>query len=46
MAETDSKISPAAKHMHRFNSHVAQDSRVEAVILPAFDGLSLIRLRR
>lgn len=36
-------IKKTALKMHRFNEHVARDPRVEVVILPIFDGLSLIR---
>ncbi|KAG0039726.1 hypothetical protein BGZ83_002737 [Gryganskiella cystojenkinii] len=32
----------AANHIHRFNEHVANDSRVEVACLPLFDGLSVI----
>lgn len=32
-----------ANKMHRFNSAIAQDSRVEVLVLPVRDGLSVIR---
>lgn len=32
-----------AKAVHEFNQHVAKDARVQAVILPLFDGMTLIR---
>ncbi|KAG0044665.1 hypothetical protein BGZ83_010102 [Gryganskiella cystojenkinii] len=31
-----------ANHIHRFNQHVHNDNRVEVVLLPLFDGLSVI----
>lgn len=31
-----------ADHMDAFNRHVCDDSRVEVVVLPLFDGLSVI----
>lgn len=32
-----------AKAVHEFNQHVAKDIRVQAVILPIYDGMTLIR---
>ena len=32
-----------ALKVHRFNQHVAKDPRVESVMLPVFDGLTIIR---
>ena len=31
-----------ANHIHRFNQHVHNDQRVDVVVLPLFDGLSVI----
>lgn len=36
---------PIARAIHQFNQHIAADPRVECVILPLRDGLSLIRKR-
>ena len=36
---------PIARAIHQFNQHIATDPRVECVILPVRDGLSLIRKR-
>jgi len=33
----------SAKSMHKFNTHVATDARVEKVMLPLRDGLTLVR---
>lgn len=35
----------AAKSMREFNDYVANEPRVEVVVLPLFDGLGLIRLK-
>jgi len=40
------KNSVSAKHMHEFNEHVAKDKRVEQVIVPIRDGISLIRAKK
>lgn len=32
-----------AQQLNRFNQHVLKDPRVEVVMLPLFDGISLIR---
>ena len=34
-----------AEAMKEFNDYVANEPRVEAVVLPLFDGLGLIRLK-
>ena len=34
-----------ASKMHHFNSHVVKDDRLEVVVLPVRDGLSVIRKR-
>ena len=36
---------PIAKAMKEFNEYVANEPRVEVVVLPLFDGLGLIRLK-
>lgn len=36
-------IKKTALKVHNFNQHVANDPRVESVILPLFDGLTVIR---
>jgi caffeoyl-CoA O-methyltransferase len=41
--ESSKNITKQAKKVHNFNIHVFQDSRVEVVVLPVFDGISLIR---
>ncbi|KAF0402416.1 methyltransferase [Gigaspora margarita] len=41
--EDSRKVPPLAKHIHAFNEHVANDPRTTQVILPCFDGLTLIR---
>lgn len=41
----ESEQPPIARAIHQFNQHVAADPRVECVILPLRDGLSLIRKR-
>ncbi|KAI7870106.1 O-methyltransferase-domain-containing protein [Mucor mucedo] len=38
-------VKRTAKKVDNFNQHVFKDSRVEVVVLPAFDGLSFIRKR-
>ena len=35
----------ATEALRRFNRHVAEDPRVDVVLLPVFDGVSLIRVR-
>lgn len=35
-----------ADYIHTFNKHVRNDLRVDVVLLPAFDGLSLIMKKR
>ncbi|KAF9142109.1 hypothetical protein BGX30_003362 [Mortierella sp. GBA39] len=35
-----------ADHIHTFNKHVRNDPRVDVVVLPVFDGLSLIMKKR
>ena len=49
-----SKANPYSHHewrhkmgaaMKEFNDYVANDTRVEVVVLPLFDGLGLIRLK-
>ncbi|KAI9595907.1 S-adenosyl-L-methionine-dependent methyltransferase [Syncephalis fuscata] len=40
-----SSVRRAAMAMHQFNSYVAQDDRVEVLIWPLFDGLSIIQKR-
>ncbi|KAI7847532.1 O-methyltransferase [Circinella umbellata] len=35
-----------AKKIHEFNQHVLKDKRVEVVILPTFDGISIISKRK
>lgn len=35
-----------ADHIHTFNKHVRNDPRVDVVLLPVFDGLSLIMKKR
>ncbi|KAF7728111.1 hypothetical protein EC973_006626 [Apophysomyces ossiformis] len=46
LLEVPKKISKRAKALQEFNQHVLQDPRVEVVMLPIFDGLSIIRKRR
>ncbi|RIB03628.1 O-methyltransferase [Gigaspora rosea] len=41
--ENSREVPPPAKHMHAFNEHVANDPRTTQIILPCFDGLTLIR---
>ena len=41
----DSEQPPIARAIHQFNQYVAADPRVECVILPLRDGLSIIRKR-
>jgi predicted O-methyltransferase YrrM len=35
----------AAKSMREFNDYVANEPRLEVVVLPLFDGIGLIRLK-
>jgi caffeoyl-CoA O-methyltransferase len=42
-AEASKNIRKTAAKVHAFNQHVYRDPRVEVVILPVFDGISLIR---
>jgi len=35
----------AAKSMKEFNDYVANEPRLEVVVLPLFDGIGLIRLK-
>ncbi|KAG0941695.1 hypothetical protein G6F30_006105 [Rhizopus arrhizus] len=44
-AEVSKNIRKQATKVHNFNAHIAKDPRVELVILPLFDGLTLIRKR-
>ncbi|KAJ1976505.1 hypothetical protein H4R35_002670 [Dimargaris xerosporica] len=41
------QISPdcSAHHIYQFNKHVANDSRTEQLMLPIFDGLTVIRMK-
>lgn len=39
------KDSPSVAAMRKFNERIVQDPRLEGVILPAFDGLAIARLR-
>lgn len=41
---TDEERVAMSNHLDAFNKHVAKDKRVDQVILPVFDGLSMIRL--
>lgn len=43
-AEVSKNIRKQATKVHNFNAHIAKDPRVELVILPLFDGLTLISL--
>ncbi|RIB09511.1 SAM-dependent O-methyltransferase [Gigaspora rosea] len=38
-----SKISSTVKHLHSFNEYIANDRRTTQVLLPCFDGITLIR---
>ncbi|CAG8745060.1 26881_t:CDS:2 [Dentiscutata erythropus] len=38
-----SQVPPSAKHIHSFNEYVANDQRTSQILLPCFDGVSLIR---
>ncbi|KAJ1973820.1 hypothetical protein H4R35_003917 [Dimargaris xerosporica] len=40
------KPSATARHLYRFNQHVAADPRTEQFVMPLFDGLTLIRHRK
>lgn len=42
----ESWVEEWAAHVQRFNAHVAQDPRVEAVLLTIFDGMTLVRKKR
>jgi predicted O-methyltransferase YrrM len=44
-AEVSKNIRKQATKVHTFNAHIAKDPRVELVILPLFDGLTLVRKR-
>ena len=35
-----------AQQLHEFNRHVLKDGRVEVVMLPLFDGISIITKRK
>ncbi|KAJ1973821.1 hypothetical protein H4R35_003918 [Dimargaris xerosporica] len=39
----EDQLQQAAQHIYRFNQHVANDSRTEQLLLPIFDGFTLIR---
>ena len=41
----EAEMPPIGRAIHQFNQHIAADPRVECVILPLRDGLSLIRKR-
>lgn len=41
--EATKNLKTTAKKLDVFNKHVFNDNRVEVVMLPMFDGLSLIR---
>ncbi|CAG8675953.1 16128_t:CDS:2, partial [Dentiscutata erythropus] len=41
-----SQIPPAAKHIHSFNEYVTNDQRTTQVLLPCFDGITLIRKKK
>lgn len=43
--EGSKNIRKTAAKLHAFNKYVYQDPRVEVVVLPIFDGISLIRKR-
>ncbi|KAI9491074.1 O-methyltransferase-domain-containing protein [Zychaea mexicana] len=40
--EASKNVRKIAKYAHDFNKHVLQDSRVQVVVLPLFDGVSII----
>lgn len=39
----DKNLIRTARKLHTFNQHVKDDPRVEQIILPLFDGLSIIQ---
>jgi predicted O-methyltransferase YrrM len=39
----DKNLMKTARKLHLFNQHVKDDPRVEQIILPLFDGLSIIQ---
>lgn len=41
--EGTKNMKKTALKVHKFNQHVANDTRVESVMLPVFDGLTIIR---
>jgi predicted O-methyltransferase YrrM len=41
--EASKNIKRTASKVNQFNQHVSKDPRVEMVMLPIFDGLSIIR---
>lgn len=43
--EASKNILNTAKKAHKFNQHVLSDPRVQVVVLPIFDGVSIIRKR-
>lgn len=43
--EVSKNIRKQATKVHTFNTHIAKDPRVELVMLPLFDGLTLVRKR-
>ncbi|KAI9267944.1 O-methyltransferase [Phascolomyces articulosus] len=45
-AKGSKNIRKKAKYAHEFNKHVLDDSRVQVVILPLFDGVSIINKKR
>lgn len=44
-SEASKNILSTAKKAHKFNQHVLSDPRVQVVVLPIFDGVSIIRKR-
>lgn len=41
--QASKNIQKIARAVHQFNEHVRNDPRVQTVILPVFDGVSVIR---
>ncbi|RCH80412.1 hypothetical protein CU098_006944 [Rhizopus stolonifer] len=41
--EASKNIKKVASKVHKFNEHIANDTRVESTILPIFDGITIIR---
>ena len=44
--EVSKNIRKKAKYAHEFNQHVLKDTRAQVMVLPLFDGISIISKKR